>query len=98
MRRLLLVLACGCGVEAVEKTITPADLGPEHSKQLTYLEAPGRPGSPKENPPAPLERTVVADEAWLTSARSDEVCFGVTVRTGAELDRGLAHYKLALSG
>jgi hypothetical protein len=92
----LLALVCnGCGVEAVEKTITPADIGPEHSKQLTYLEAPGRPGQPKENPPSPLQRTIIGDEAWITSARNDEVCFGVTVRTASDLDRGLAHYKMA---
>ncbi len=84
----------GCGVEAVEKTITPADIGPEHSTQTTYLEAPGRPGSPHENPPAPLQRTILADDAWITSARADEVCFGMTVRTTSDIDRSIAHYKV----
>jgi hypothetical protein len=90
----VLVLCVGCGVDVIEKTITPADIGPEHSRQTVFLEAPGRPGSPKEGPPAPLQRTIVADEAWITSARADEVCFGVTVRTASDLDRALSHYKI----
>src|SRR5437868_4899147 len=96
MRTLLLfcLLASGCGVEVTEKVITPADIGPEHSTQTTFLEAPGRPGSPKENPPAPLQQTVVADDAWITSARNDEVCFGMTIRTASDLDRALSHYTI----
>lgn len=94
MRRLALLTLWACGAPVPEKVLSPADLDTDRARVTSRLEAPSRPGSPKEEAPPPLSSELLADEARLTRARGDEVCFAIATRTAAGLDRSLRHYRV----
>jgi len=96
---LLALLLSACGYEVAARTITAADIGnAERTRVTTYLSAPDRAGNPTETATGSLQRTVLADEATITQARSDEVCFTLTARNAAEMDVPFDQMKITFDG
>jgi hypothetical protein len=96
---LLLAPIIGCGYRTRSQAIARADLAtPERTRVTNYMSAPLRPGSPTEETPESVSRSVLLDEARIARLADDEVCFDVVVRTESGLDTALSEMRVLIGG
>lgn len=95
---LLLTMVAACGYRAKKLSLTQADLVvPARTRMTNFMSAPMRPGSPSEQAPPSISRSVLADEAMISRVSDAELCIDATFRTEVSLDVPLSEYEVSLN-
>ena len=83
----------GCGYRSKTRVVSAADLAdPARTRMTNYMSAPLRPGSPSEETPSAVSRSVLLDEVRIAKLSNQEACFDVLVRTHVSLDSPLSEW------